>query len=66
MKKLTELLEVSVEKDNVLTAFAKGGFKGYLKYSAVILPLMSTVLLVGKCISKKEELEKFEQESGAE
>lgn len=65
MKNLLKKLELT-EKDNVMTAFAKGGFAGYVKYSAVILPVLSTLMVIGKCVADKDELKKFEQENGAE
>lgn len=62
MKKLFKVLELN-EKDNLLTAFAKGGIEGCLKASAVILPVMGTLLVIGRCVGNKGELEKFEEES---
>lgn len=53
------------ENDNLVTAFAKGGLEGYVKYSAFILPSLAVLGIIGKCISSKEELIKFEEEMGA-
>jgi hypothetical protein len=65
MKNLLKKLELT-EKDNLMTAFAKGGIKGYLGYSAVVVPVLSTLMIIGKCVADKDELKKFEQENGAE
>jgi hypothetical protein len=65
MKNLLKQLELT-EKDNLITAFAKGGLKGYLGFTAVAVPVFSTMLFIGKCVADKDELKKFEQENGAE
>lgn len=64
MKNLLSKLEVT-EKDNLVSAAAKGGMVGYLKYSAGILPIIAVLGIIGKCISSKEELKKFEEDMGA-
>lgn len=58
MKNVFKVLGVT-EKDNVLTAFAKGGVEGYIKTSAVILPILGAIAFIGKGI-QREQLKKFE------
>ena len=52
-KPLIKKLEVTQE-DNLMTAFAKGGIDGYLKYSAVAIPVLSVLMLIGK---RKQRIE---------
>ena len=65
MKNLLKGLDTN-EKDNVLTAYAKGGFKGMIGCVSVALPVLSTIYLIGKVLVNTNELEQFEEESGAE
>ena len=65
MKNVLKGLELN-EKDNKFTSFAKGGFKGFIGYATLTLPVLSTIYLIGKCVVNKEELDKFESEVGVE
>jgi hypothetical protein len=65
MKNVLKVLDTN-EKDNVLTAYAKGGFKGLIGFVTVATPVLSTIYLIGKVVINKDELKKFEGESGAE
>jgi hypothetical protein len=54
------------KEDNVLVAGGKGMILGTGSASVVLGAIGGTLILIGKCITKKEELEKFEMEAGAE
>jgi hypothetical protein len=65
MKNALKGLELN-EKDNMVSAFTKVMAKGYIGFSAVVLPVMGALAIIGKCVNRKDEVEVFEEEMGAE
>lgn len=53
MRNLLKGLEINADKDNVVTAFAKGGLSA-LVYAG---PALGAILLIGKMLPSQKELE---------
>lgn len=55
-------LGLDVNKDNKLTAAAKGGLVGTIGFTTVALPVFGVLLAIGKLINRDDEVEAFEAE----
>jgi len=65
MKNLFKVLELD-EKDNLLSAFAKGGLQGLTKYTLISAPILIGMVLVGRGMTPKEIVETIEETTEAE
>ena len=54
------------DKDNALTAAAKGGFSALIPGSLALGALWGTVMVIGKLINRNDEVQVFEEEFKAE